>query len=166
MIQIKIPKELKSYKTTIGPFTFKQWIYILIGGGISISSYWYVFRNIFPMNEAILTGAALGSPFFFLALYKIHGIDCDQFILQILEDNILSPKKRYYGSENTTLEYMDFKGLKEDELKELSKKERKKYMKQLEKEKEIVVNKKKRKDIKKYLKKKNRKNEHRSEERR
>lgn len=93
-MQYKIPQNIDMEDKIVGPFTMKQFIYLLVSGFIVYS--WWNFSNTFISPPPIIVFIPLGVPVGILglcfALLKINDRPFEFFVLSIIKF-IFAPKK-------------------------------------------------------------------------
>lgn len=96
-MQYKIPQNIDMEDKIVGPFTMKQFIYLLVSGFIVYS--WWNFSNTFISPPPIVIFVPLGVPVGILgisfALLKINDRPFEFFILSMIKF-IFSPKQRVW----------------------------------------------------------------------
>lgn len=96
-MQYKVPQNIDLEDKIVGPFTMKQFVYILIGGTIIYG--WWNYANTFidpsPMAIFIPLALPVGLLTFCLALVKVNDRPFEIFLLNVFKF-IFSPKQRMW----------------------------------------------------------------------
>jgi len=94
-VQYKVPQNIDLEDKIVGPFTMKQFLYLMIGGAICYG--WWNYANTFispsPMAIFLPLGLPVGLLAFCLALIKVNDRPFEIFILNIFKF-LFSPKQR------------------------------------------------------------------------
>lgn len=94
-MQYKVPQNIDLEDKIVGPFTMKQFLYLLVGGGICYG--WWNYANTFvspsPLVIFIPIGFPVGLLAFCLALVKVNDRPFEFFILSMFKF-LMSPKQR------------------------------------------------------------------------
>lgn len=92
-MQYKVPQNIDMEDKIVGPFTMKQFVYLLITGGL-IYAWWSYLQNNFEdfEFEFALLAIPLGLLGFALALVKVNDRPFEYFLLNLIRF-IFSPKK-------------------------------------------------------------------------
>lgn len=100
MIEIKIPKEVRSYKETIFfGLTLRQIICLSIA--LSINVPMYIFLKPYIGDEiASWIIMFTGVPLFLVGFFKFNGLPFEKFALIVLKFKLFIPQKRKYKVEN------------------------------------------------------------------
>lgn len=100
MIEIKIPKEVRSYKETIFfGLTLRQ--IICLGIALSINVPMYIFLKPYIGDEiASWIIMFTGVPLFLVGFFKFNGLPFEKFALIVLKFKLFIPQKRKYKVEN------------------------------------------------------------------
>jgi hypothetical protein len=96
-MQYKVPQNIDLEDKIVGPFTMKQFIYLLVGGTIIYG--WWNYANTYvdpsPMSIFIPLALPVGLLTFCLALVKVNDRPFELFLLNIFKF-IFSPKQRMW----------------------------------------------------------------------
>lgn len=96
-MQYKVPQHIDLEDKIVGPFTMKQFIYLLIAGSIIYA--WWNFSNTFidppPMIIFLILAAPVGIIGLCFALLKINDRPFEVFVLNVFKF-IFSPKQRVW----------------------------------------------------------------------
>lgn len=125
MIEIKIPKEIRSYKETLfAGLTLRQ--IVCLGIALAINIPMYLFLKLYIGDEvASWIIMFTGVPLFLIGFFKYNGLPFEKFALIMLNFNLFIPRKRKYKVENIFTEIL--REQNKEQLEKLKKsKERKK----------------------------------------
>ena len=104
MIEVKVPKEIRSYKEKIiGPFTLRQIVAGLITFPIVIPLFIYLMPKV-GQQVASYISMALGGPLLLLGFYEKNGQPFEKYIQKILLYYFVLPQKRKYVTQTISLE--------------------------------------------------------------
>lgn len=94
-MQYKVPQNIDLEDKIVGPFTMKQFLYLLVGGSICYGWWNYASTFISPSPVAVFlpVGGPVGILAFCLALVKINDRPFEFFILNMFKF-LFSPKQR------------------------------------------------------------------------
>lgn len=100
MIEIKIPKEVRSFKETIFiGLTLRQ--IICLGIALSINVPMYIFLKPYIGDEvASWIIMFTGVPLFLIGFFKFNGLPFEKYALIVLKFKLFIPQKRKYRVEN------------------------------------------------------------------
>jgi hypothetical protein len=119
-MQYKVPQDVQREDTIVGPLTFKQMIILAVGGGIAYAL--YIQLSVIYFVQIWLPPVLIVSAFTLaLAFLKIHNLLFYEFLMHLIEFNLLA-KKRFWikGSANPFVPpYQKKENTKEDEEKNL-----------------------------------------------
>lgn len=114
-MQYKVPQNIDMEDKIVGPFTMKQFIYILVCGAIIYGWWNYLQTNFVNFTlEFVIVAIPIGLLGFALALVKINDRPFEYFLLNVLRF-VISPKHRKWQD-----------GFKEEAVIILTKNEKKK----------------------------------------
>lgn len=122
MIETKVPKDVRSYKTKIlGPLTLRQIICIVVAGIFDIILYMIATSMNMKLNAEMVIYSLifLNLPIFAFML-EVQGMTMEKYIKNVLLDSFLKPSKR--KAENLLYEDQKLKPLTKKELKAREKK--------------------------------------------
>lgn len=122
MIETKVPKDVRSYKTKIlGPLTLRQIICVVVAGIFDIILYMIATSMNMKLNAEMVIYSLifLNLPIFAFML-EVQGMTMEKYIKNVLLDSFLKPSKR--KAENLLYEEQKLKPLTKKELKEREKK--------------------------------------------
>lgn len=122
MIETKVPKDVRSYKTKIlGPLTLRQVICVVVAGIFDIILYMIATSMDMKLNAEMVIYSLifLNLPIFAFML-EVQGMTMEKYIKNVLLDSFLKPSKR--KAENLLYENQKLKPLTKKELKEREKK--------------------------------------------
>ncbi|MDH4358344.1 MAG: PrgI family protein [Candidatus Berkelbacteria bacterium] len=95
-MQYKVPQNIDLEDKIVGPFTMKQFIYVIVAGGIIYAWWSYLSNNYVDFMPAFLIFAVpVGFLGFCLALVKVNERPFEFFLLNLLRF-IFSPKRRVW----------------------------------------------------------------------
>lgn len=95
MIETKIPKDIRAYKTkVIGPFTLRQLVCVTLAVGIDILMCLFFFRwmGISP-GAAFYLFVLIDTPIL-LFIREPYGIPMEKYLIDVLLKNLVKPTKR------------------------------------------------------------------------
>ena len=99
MIEVEIPKDITKFESkTVGPFSTRQAVCILIAAPIILGSY-FLFDSLVSDTRLILS-ATLGLPILAFGWFKPYGMKLEDFLKSAFATAVLSPKNRLYQTEN------------------------------------------------------------------
>lgn len=101
-MRFQVPQFIETESKVVGPFTFKQFIYLAIGGAF-IFIFRYIFGDLFYWLIASLPVALLAIA---LAFYKIDGVPLPRYILMAL--SFLTGTKKYIFQKEEKLDSNSF----------------------------------------------------------
>lgn len=123
MLQRNVNKDLRAVSPKIiGPFSVRQSIAVVLGGGLSILL-WNIIPGNFAMDMKVGIIALAISPFLAYGWIDYNGLKFEDLIVTTLKSMLLSPPIRKYKSENE-LGFL-FKDVKVEEDKDKKSKDSK-----------------------------------------
>ena len=125
-MQYKVPQDVQREDTIVGPLTLKQMIILAAGGGIAYAL--YVQLSVIYFVQIWLPPVLIVSAFTLaLAFLKIHNLLFYEFLMHLIEYNLLA-KKRFWikGTANPFVPPYQKEEKKKDEEKTVPKKKAKK----------------------------------------
>lgn len=100
MIEVKIPKEIRTYKEKLFlGLNLRQTICAALAIAINVPLYIFV-RPIIGNDLASWLIIITAVPLFLIGFFQYNGMPFEQFILCILRFQLLTPQKRKYKTEN------------------------------------------------------------------
>jgi len=95
-MQYKVPQNIDLEDKIVGPFTMKQFVYLIVTGGVIYAWWNYLSKNFIDFMPAFLAVALpLGLLGFSLAIVKINERPFEFFLLNLLRF-VFSPKRRVW----------------------------------------------------------------------
>jgi len=95
-MQYKVPQNIDLEDKIVGPFTMKQFVYVIVTGGVIYAWWSYLSKNYIDFMIAFLSLALpLGALGFCLALVKVNERPFEFFLLNLLRF-VFSPKRRVW----------------------------------------------------------------------
>lgn len=100
MIEIRIPKEIRTYKEKLFfGLNLRQLICTIVTLIINVPLYWYGRKYI--GDDAISWIVIFTSmPLFLIGFFNYNGLNFEQFIIAFIESEFIYPKKRIYKGES------------------------------------------------------------------
>lgn len=100
MIEVKIPKEIRNFKSKVlFNLTLRQILSLLIGVGISIPTYIFG-KKIIGEELASWFVMLISAPCFLIGFIKKNGMNYEKYFYIMLKFNFLTPRIRKYKVEN------------------------------------------------------------------
>lgn len=100
MVEIKIPKEIRTYESkVVGPFTTRQAV-CAVGIGAECLFVYSLLGNLIGRDAVFALCFFLAVPFFAFGWLKPYGMVFEQFGVCVLRSIILAPKIRKYKTIN------------------------------------------------------------------
>lgn len=100
MIEVKVPREIRSYKEKLFfGLNLRQTVCAVLAIALNIPVYIYL-RPYVGDDLAAWIIILIAVPFFFIGFFQYNGMPFEQFALCILRFQLLTPQKRKYKTEN------------------------------------------------------------------
>lgn len=121
MIAVRIEKEIKQENRVIGKFTFRQAIWFLIVGAVTVAAYFVIRPSDF--TDMVPVGMSLGLVAWYFGFHKKHGIYMEYFFLKKVKEWFAGNRVRKYRSKNGYFELMnrEYGRMKSAEMKDREK---------------------------------------------
>lgn len=117
MIEIKIPKEIRHYKEKLAfGLTIRQLISVTLALSINIPLY-ILGKDVIGDELMSWIVIIIAVPLAMIGWFNYNGLNFEQFLVTLIQSEILYPKKRIYQSENFYENILDV-SLKEGEDKD------------------------------------------------
>ena len=150
MIEVQMTDDIRKYETkTIGPFTTRQLVCIIIAAIITIP---IAALTDFEWDNKMLLIVILSVPIVACGYVKMDGAYFEVLALRFIYFFFLTPKKRKYVRKNVYKKYQEAieKSEKEAKLQKLSESQRRAYRKHEEEKKKASVKYSNKKELKIY----------------
>lgn len=96
MIEIRIPKEIRTYKEKLFfGLTLRQLICTLIAVIVNVPLYWFG-RDIIGADAASWVVIFVAMPLFLIGYFNYNGMTFEQFIKSVIQQEFVYPQKRKY----------------------------------------------------------------------
>lgn len=101
-MRFQVPQFIETETKLVGPFTFKQFIYVA-AGGLIIFLFRYIFSSAFlwVLASVLVAGIALG-----LAFYKIDGVPLPNYLVSAFSF-FVGGKKYFYKKDGESSDELD-----------------------------------------------------------
>jgi hypothetical protein len=100
MIEIRIPKEIRTYKEKLFfGLNLRQLICTLIAIVVNVPLYWFG-RNIVGADTASWIVIFIAMPLFMIGYFNYNGMTFEQFIKSVIQQELIYPQKRKYVTLN------------------------------------------------------------------
>ncbi|CUN17248.1 PrgI family protein [Anaerostipes hadrus] len=102
MIEVEINQDIRDYKTKlIGPFTTRQVICLVLGGGTVIGAY-NLLQPFMTSDTTMIACMIFAIPFILMSgIFEPHGMKMEDFLKASFVSLVLSPTVRKYELENS-----------------------------------------------------------------
>lgn len=96
MIEIRIPKEIRTYKEKLFfGLNLRQLVCTLIAIIVNVPLYWFG-RNIVGPDTASWIVIFIAMPLFMIGYFNYNGMTFEQFIKSVIQQELIYPQKRKY----------------------------------------------------------------------
>lgn len=100
MIEIRIPKEIRTYKEKLFfGLNLRQLICTIIALVVNVPLYWFG-RNIVGADSASWIVILIAMPLFMIGYFNYNGMTFEQFIKSVIQQELIYPQKRKYVTLN------------------------------------------------------------------
>ena len=100
MIEIRIPKEIRTYKEKLFfGLNLRQLVSTFIAIIINVPLYWFG-RNIVGSDTASWVVIFIAMPLFLVGYFNYNGMSFEQFIKSVIQQEFIYPQKRKYATLN------------------------------------------------------------------
>lgn len=100
MIEIRIPKEIRTYKEKLFfGLNLRQLVCTLIAIIINVPLYWFG-RNMVGSDTASWIVIFIAMPLFLVGYFNYNGMTFEQFIKSVIQQELIYPQKRKYTTLN------------------------------------------------------------------
>lgn len=127
MIEVKVPKDIRTYKTkVIGPFTVRQGVCLVIMAIVDYLFYKFLFQNLgLELDYFIYFGVFIDVPIAIFGWLEPYDMKMEQYLKKVILRSFLAPVKRKSSNKIYECSY---------ETETLSKKEEKLFKKRANKD--------------------------------
>lgn len=139
MIEIRIPKEIRTYKEKLFfGMNLRQTICTVIVLGINVPLY-YFGRQYLGDDLTSWIVLLTSLPLFSIGFFGYNGMTLEQFIIAIIQSELIYPKKRVYKTENLydILQDVDKKEIIREKKNEINKQKKREKFKLLKRKSNV-----------------------------
>lgn len=106
MIDIRIPKEIRSYEAKfVGPLTMRQTICVAVGLIVCVFVY-NICKSFIPRDLMLFILIFPAAAIFCFGWVKPYGMKFEQFFFSAVRNNFIAPRRRKYKTVNTHAEML------------------------------------------------------------
>lgn len=125
MIEIRIPKEIRTYKEKLFfGLNLRQLIWTIIAIIINVPLYWFG-REYVGADTASWIVILIAMPLFMIGYFNYNGMTFEQFLKSVIQQEIIYPQRRKYMTVNMFELLTNIKEKGEQNLAVISKKRKK-----------------------------------------